>query len=70
MATQEWVGRTWPEISAAGGLPGMDLPAGLDPHASACMLQEMLAAQMHARAPAPQLGAAGIPVVPLNGHLR
>lgn len=64
------MGRTWPEISAAGGLPGMDLPAGLDPHASARMLQEMLAAQMHARAPAPQLGAAGIPVVPLSGHHR
>ena len=70
---QEWAARAWPEISAAGGLPGLGVPGGAEGGGapSARLLHEMLAAQLHphARAPAP-LGAAGFPAVPLDGRHR
>ena len=72
---QEWVprpGGTWPEIAAAGGLPGLGAPPGADaPGATGRMLQEMLAAQLHAHAHAPpRLAAAGFPGLPLDGRHR
>ncbi|KAK9839829.1 hypothetical protein WJX81_004853 [Elliptochloris bilobata] len=68
---QDWAARAWPEISAAGGLPGLGMPAGADAGGAPTtrMLQEMLAVQLHPHARAPgALGGAGFPAVPLDGR--